>query len=754
MEVVSSELKRHAPGPRGATSALDAAFLSSRVLFLSTVLRLKFNEVLVHELEGLTSIRDLLSVLTRIRTDLMAQLDPEPVLLELCESALSEVLRLLFNVSLYCTPEAPYLHHWSEILAILVHFVLDTFHATPRTTTTTTNSNDSTLHSPPSSIKSHLVAPPHHEPSTRASTIASTVMVDDHMAKPALALVPPLTSAINALLNFPLAQLDAAWRFPYEWDPMAAVVPQWRSTSPVQRDRTPTTNTVHDHAHASSAASNQEESQRNTQEEAKDHSTAARAEIGVGSHHCVRRPHPARRLAASLLARAQRHAHPLKRRTQHSLTHISPSLIRTLESEGTTTTTEAVENHTATTTSGPGSVNNDHAAPALLTALLTLLEASLMRYFGPSAPCSTTSNNPDLLRDLAPEDTSLLAVRTNTQACAQDGIKNIEENLSPLFSLLRKIIEEDDTSLGSLNCGATPLRDYVQRYLLPASLDRTIHLSLRTDFRGVLIRILSAPAYPQLMASAGALMLSVFNNDPQSLSNEIGYGPSIGFLMSAGLAGGVQKPPSHTRHASSTHRFSQGQQSGHWDPITGTLRTDTGSGGVGGTGMTEQEAAKEADVLMRLMERLNRPGVATGSAAPHAGSTSLSHELWQSQEPRSSSLSLSSSSSSSSDPSPNSKSPATNSAETQEPLESQSSSSSSKNSTVPADTQPSPSTPTLSHHRPLHPLGVDVLAGFDPTRWATPRESASTVTTISSWRSSESGENVMTVPDTGSPLPP
>lgn len=110
MDVVSSCLKPHAPGPRGATSALDATFLGCRVLFLSTVLRANFNQVLVQELDGLASIRDVLSVLTRTRIELLLDQhqDPEPVVLETCESALSEVLRLLFNVSLYCPPQAPY----------------------------------------------------------------------------------------------------------------------------------------------------------------------------------------------------------------------------------------------------------------------------------------------------------------------------------------------------------------------------------------------------------------------------------------------------------------------------------------------------------------------------------------------------------------------------------------------------------------------------------------------------------------------
>lgn len=746
-------------------------------------------------------------------------------------------------------------------------------------------------------------------------------MVDGnhHSKRPALALVPPLTSAINALLNFPLDQLDSAWRFPHEWDPIASssLLPQWRSTSPaVQGDRTSTmtitttttpttvtttTDSVPDHYGSSAASSSKDEAQRH-------HSNSIKGEpsqdppppdthhssVEAGSHHHngLRRSNPARRLAASLLARAQRHAHPLKQRragTQpnSSSNHTTPSssILNPLESEcmPPTSNSEAEPYPTSTTPSDqamPILNSNGHhqdqatdaPPPVLLTALLTLLEASLMRYFGPSS--STESSLPDtnptkvLLSDLALEDTSLLTVRANVQACTQDGIKNIEENLCPLFSLLRKMIEEDEyascveqdsvsvsvsdgsSALSSLHNhpGTTPvvipLREHIRIYLLPSTLDRTIHLSLRTDFRGVLIRLLSAPAYPQLMASAGALMLSVFHNDPQLLSNEIGYGPSIGFLMSAGLAGGVTKPTSHTRSSSQqlttcsnpTHHHPQhGNRSavyrtghspssshgGHWDPITGTLRTEVAGSskedGVGGTGMTEQEAAKEAEVLMRLMERLNRPSTAattTTTTTPsqsvdsqaESGTTTTTTSSSQEQPLHSQSLSPqqtyhhadSSSCSASSDrscTSSHNKAPTMtphSSPEEETHLGSQQQTSAldsdqirsccppSTNWAVPVatstsitatTTQQSPccltSTPTLSssssHHSnaalsfPPECLQQEqqdkvhhaLPAEIDPARWAQPRESASTVTTVSSWQSSDSrsGDSILTAPE-------
>lgn len=426
-EMLHSCMKPHAPGPRGATSALDAVFLSARVLFLSTVFRHKFNETLVTELDGLTSLRNVLSVLTRIRVLLRSQPDSEPEVTELVNRGLAESLRLVFNVSLYFPPQPPYLDQWVPILAIIVHYINDTVHNacepdTPPTNSCTTSyspGHPQSLYSGSQmSMNSTSVAP--EDDSWAAAALATSLKrlgdkFGGSSSLPNVPLVAPLTWAINAMLNFPLGKMDEAWRETAKHVPM--YVPSWtwrpvcwRSQGSTTQESLSscaasnpsmsvstgfTTSTTLSSAHGLPArTSSLPESvvrKDSGHQEPKPTTTKNRnSSSSASASSDSRRPRlSAGRFAAALLTRAGvRHVHPLKTRLHSSPSTASapcapPATSAPLEDVHTnlqgTSELPDLSDAPLDCASEPDLMN----APALPWTLLRLLESSLMRYFGP-----------------------------------------------------------------------------------------------------------------------------------------------------------------------------------------------------------------------------------------------------------------------------------------------------------------------------------------------------------------------------------
>lgn len=326
----------------------------------------------------------------------------------------------------------------------------------------------------------------------------------------------------------------------------------------------------------------------------------------------------------------------------------------------------------------------------LLDALLVLLQAGMERYFLPSSTGG-----------------SLRAVCTNRATCAADGVEesSISDILVPLVSLLRKAIEDDaacnatvsTSSFSDAWSGAQAqaqaqaqdqaqdqakdqaqeevhgpsqdanklhvpkylvpsVRARVHDFLLPATLDRRTHLRDRQDFRGTLIRLLSAAEYASLRDAVGGLFLSACEG-PQGMANELGYGPSIGFLLAAGLAnqvipGGDPAQPNTDQLApgakldADTHPVrptpchedaGKNEAIKELDPITGALpphpsSTYNAQGGVGGTGMSESEAAAESARVMGLLEQMNRTGVMSVDTGAIQDQALARQRVWEKQE--------------------------------------------------------------------------------------------------------------------------
>ncbi|KDN52099.1 hypothetical protein K437DRAFT_40034 [Tilletiaria anomala UBC 951] len=207
--------------------------------------------------------------------------------------------------------------------------------------------------------------------------------------------------------------------------------------------------------------------------------------------------------------------------------------------------------------------------PPLLTALVGILDRTTKRYFS------------------APDVDSALV---NKQA-AKDSVK-VEDLLQPLLLLVRKLAAED--------AGA---RAHLRNILAPPEIDRSIGLDKRTDLTGRLVRFMGSALFPRLMRAAGELFLSLYNGNPQELSSQIGYGPSIGFLLSVNLAGSVPKPP----EARSGSAFGQSRPV---NPITGSYEPTAAEKARDPINqMTDEEKEAEAEKLFSLFDRMNKTGV-------------------------------------------------------------------------------------------------------------------------------------------------
>lgn len=216
--------------------------------------------------------------------------------------------------------------------------------------------------------------------------------------------------------------------------------------------------------------------------------------------------------------------------------------------------------------------------PAVLPSIVDVLEAALMRY---------------LVRDA-----SHLHSLKPSPACAEDGL-SLSVALVPLFLLVKEIVM------------ATNSATYVHQRWFPPSLDRSTQLRDRNDYRATLVRLL---ADDELMHAAGGMLLSICGG-PQGLVDTIGYGPCAGFLLAAGLAGEVVP----------------GLNAEELDPITGAPPVP-GRGGVGGTGMSEPEAAEEAAQLMGTLDQLNRTGVVSVDTEAIRSRAVERHAVWEEEE--------------------------------------------------------------------------------------------------------------------------
>lgn len=142
--------------------------------------------------------------------------------------------------------------------------------------------------------------------------------------------------------------------------------------------------------------------------------------------------------------------------------------------------------------------------------------------------------------------------------------------------------------------------------------DRTQPLEQRDDLLGRLIRLMGSVYYPRLKDSAGNILFQICDGDgaffvtssscnetnttptASTLSAQIGYGNSAGFLFNRGILA----PPGSNP---------DGEEDSDINPITG-LRNNKQRNEVLEE-MTEEEKEREAEKLFILFDRLERSGM-------------------------------------------------------------------------------------------------------------------------------------------------
>lgn len=135
-------------------------------------------------------------------------------------------------------------------------------------------------------------------------------------------------------------------------------------------------------------------------------------------------------------------------------------------------------------------------------------------------------------------------------------------------------------------------RKYMEWLLLPEQDDRSQPIGKSDTLSSRLLRLYTGP-YPTLKQLIKDLMLNMSDNDPENLTNNIGFGFASGMLMSNNV-----EIPQTAREAFSTRGDDQGPAI---NPITGQ-RLDAEPVDTGPP-MSQAEKEREAERLFVLFER-------------------------------------------------------------------------------------------------------------------------------------------------------
>ncbi|TIB79691.1 hypothetical protein E3Q22_02358 [Wallemia mellicola] len=160
---------------------------------------------------------------------------------------------------------------------------------------------------------------------------------------------------------------------------------------------------------------------------------------------------------------------------------------------------------------------------------------------------------------------------------------NLDETLSPLIMLLRKLVAEDTRGNGGF-------KGSLWRLLGLHDIDRSVKMEQRGDSLGVFVRFLTSSLFPSIKTTVGELLFALCDNDPTKMSSTIGFGNAAGFLFSKGLLSAGAGDPAETGV----------------NPVTGAYE-EARSGGP--EEMTEEEKEAEAEKLFDAFDRLNRNGI-------------------------------------------------------------------------------------------------------------------------------------------------
>lgn len=121
---------------------------------------------------------------------------------------------------------------------------------------------------------------------------------------------------------------------------------------------------------------------------------------------------------------------------------------------------------------------------------------------------------------------SMDSAQAKTKA-ASVGI-NLDETLSPLVMLLRKLVAEDMRNNGGF-------KGSLRKILGMDDIDRSVKIEQRGDLLGILVRFLTSSLFSTIKTTVGELIFALCDSDPKQMSSTIGFGNAAGFLFSKGL---------------------------------------------------------------------------------------------------------------------------------------------------------------------------------------------------------------------------
>lgn len=172
--------------------------------------------------------------------------------------------------------------------------------------------------------------------------------------------------------------------------------------------------------------------------------------------------------------------------------------------------------------------------------------------------------------------------------------EELEQNVSPLLTLLRKIVEVAPKD---------PLT-HLQGSLLPSEEDRKQVLGRTSTLPSQLLRLTNNPHAPQVRESISSLLFELSAKDARKFVQNVGYGFASGFLFQHNVpipenaleAWSTGSESSHTRASQDSRDVNA-----RVNPITGQLLEH--EEGVQMEEMTEEEKEREAEKLFVLFDR-------------------------------------------------------------------------------------------------------------------------------------------------------
>lgn len=174
--------------------------------------------------------------------------------------------------------------------------------------------------------------------------------------------------------------------------------------------------------------------------------------------------------------------------------------------------------------------------------------------------------------------------------------EELEQNVSPLLTLLRKVYE----------IAPKDVQVHTQRALLPSEEDRKQILGRGTTLPSRLLRLSSNPTTPQVRESISSLLFELSDKDAKTFVQNVGYGFAAGFLFQHKISVPENALEAwSTSDSDSTHaRASQDSKQdllGRINPITGQFIDHEAE--VEMPDMTDEEKEREAEKLFVLFER-------------------------------------------------------------------------------------------------------------------------------------------------------